>query len=195
MVGAAEGDRVRAARAFYARRFFRIAVPAWATLVAIAIAASISGGLVTREDLVSERENRCIVPATSFCEYEDTKPRKTPTWFALNDDRPLFAFRRALDPLDRCPRAREARPSWGEHQLFGFLTTTANAIGALIRPKATPVILKTPDGVDVWLSAETKDALELQRPLPDGALKIVARGERSDGKDLALDVADSGSAS
>ncbi len=79
--------------------------------------------------------------------------------------------------------------------MFGFLTTAANAIVALIRPKATPVILKTPDEVDVWLSAETKDALELQRPLPDGALKIVARGERSDGKDLALDVADSGSAS
>jgi peptidoglycan/LPS O-acetylase OafA/YrhL len=53
MVDAAEGDRVRAARAFYARRFFRIAVPAWATLVVIAIAASISGSLVTREDLVS----------------------------------------------------------------------------------------------------------------------------------------------
>jgi hypothetical protein len=50
-----------------------------------------------------KREHRCIVPATSFCEYEDTKPRKTPTWFALNDDRPLFAFRRALDPLHRCP--------------------------------------------------------------------------------------------
>src|SRR5208283_5012030 len=53
MVDAAEGDRVRAARAFYARRFFRIAVPAWATLIAIAIAASISGSLVTPEDLVS----------------------------------------------------------------------------------------------------------------------------------------------
>jgi putative SOS response-associated peptidase YedK len=36
--------------------------------------------------------NRCIVSATSFCEYEDTKPRKTPIWFALADDRPLFAF-------------------------------------------------------------------------------------------------------
>jgi putative SOS response-associated peptidase YedK len=79
--------------------------------------------------------------------------------------------------------------------LFGLLTTTANAIVAPFRPKATPVILKTPDEVDVWLSAETKDALELQRLLPDGALKIVARGERSDGKDLALDVADSGSVS
>jgi len=61
---------------------------------------------------------------------------------------------------------------------------------APFRPKATPAILKTPDEVDVCLSAETKDALELQRPLPDRALKIVPRGERSDDKDLALDVAD-----
>ena len=79
--------------------------------------------------------------------------------------------------------------------MFGFLTTTANAIGAPIRPKATPVIPKTPDEVDVWLSAETRGALELQKPLPDGAPKIVARGERADGRHLALDVADSGSAS
>ncbi len=54
-----------------------------------------------------KRENRGIVPAASFREFEDTKPRKTPAWFALNDDRPLFAFRRALDPLDRCPRPEE----------------------------------------------------------------------------------------
>lgn len=27
-------------------------------------------------------KNRCVVPFTSFCEYADTKPRKTPTWFA-----------------------------------------------------------------------------------------------------------------
>jgi putative SOS response-associated peptidase YedK len=36
--------------------------------------------------------SRCIVPATSFCEYADTKPLKTPTWFDLDEDRPLFAF-------------------------------------------------------------------------------------------------------
>jgi putative SOS response-associated peptidase YedK len=28
-------------------------------------------------------DNRCPVPVTSFCEWEATKPRKTPTWFAL----------------------------------------------------------------------------------------------------------------
>src|SRR5271165_1705772 len=38
---------------FFAISGFGIAVPAWAMLVAIAIAASISGSLVTREDLVS----------------------------------------------------------------------------------------------------------------------------------------------
>ena len=35
------------------------------------------------------KQNRCIVPATSFCEYADTKPRKTPKWFAINADRPM----------------------------------------------------------------------------------------------------------
>ena len=38
------------------------------------------------------RRNRCLVPATSFCEYADTKPRKTPIWFALSEERPLLAF-------------------------------------------------------------------------------------------------------
>jgi putative SOS response-associated peptidase YedK len=37
-------------------------------------------------------ENRCVVPFNSFCEYADTKPRKTPTWFAINEDRPLAFF-------------------------------------------------------------------------------------------------------
>ena len=36
--------------------------------------------------------NRCLVPVNSFCEWADTKPKKTPTWFALDEDRPLFAF-------------------------------------------------------------------------------------------------------
>jgi putative SOS response-associated peptidase YedK len=41
-------------------------------------------------------ENRCLVPANSFAEYApepnpETK-KKDVVWFALNDDRPLFAF-------------------------------------------------------------------------------------------------------
>src|SRR5258707_8633708 len=41
-------------------------------------------------------ENRCLVSANSFAEYApepnpETK-KKDVVWFALNDDRPLFAF-------------------------------------------------------------------------------------------------------
>ena len=41
--------------------------------------------------------NRCLVPMSSFCEYADTKPKKTPMWFAIDDSRPLVALRRHLD--------------------------------------------------------------------------------------------------
>src|SRR5262245_18901703 len=37
-------------------------------------------------------EHRCVVPWTSFCELAVTKPRKTPTWFAFNDERPVAVF-------------------------------------------------------------------------------------------------------
>ena len=44
-----------------------------------------------------------------------------------------------------------------------------------------PVILTTPAEVDLWLAADAPKALELQRPLPDDALRIVASGEKEDG--------------
>jgi putative SOS response-associated peptidase YedK len=72
-------------------------------------------------------------------------------------------------------------PVTGEHQLFGFLTMEANATVAPIHPKAMPVILTTPDEFDRWLEADTLDALALQRPLSDDALRIVAKGEKEDG--------------
>jgi putative SOS response-associated peptidase YedK len=123
--------------------------------------------------------NRCLVPATSFCEYAPTTPRKTPTWFALREDRPLFAFA-GLWTRWHGERGPKSAPVAGEHELFGFLTTTANAIVAPIHPKAMPVILTTTEEFDLWLEGETVDALTLQRPLPDRALTIVARGEKED---------------
>ena len=78
----------------------------------------------------------------------------------------------------RAPKSAQVK---GEHELFGFLTTEANAMIAPIHPKAMPVILTTTEEFDLWLEGETVEALKLQRPLPDGILDIVARGESEDG--------------
>ena len=60
-----------------------------------------------------------------------------------------------------------------------FLTTEPNAEVKSIHPKAM-VILTTQSEVETWLTASTKDAMALQRPLPAGALRIVARGLKMD---------------
>jgi putative SOS response-associated peptidase YedK len=41
-----------------------------------------------------------------------------------------------------------------------------------------PVILRSQDEIDTWLLAPIEEALKLQRPLPDDALKIVAITEK-----------------
>jgi len=124
--------------------------------------------------------NRCVVRATSFCEYADTKPRKTPIWFALGEDRPLFAFA-GLWTRWRGVRGPKSAAVEGEHELYGILTTAANAVVAPIHPKAMPVILTTAAEADLWLEGQTPAALALQRPLPDETLAIVAKGEKEDG--------------
>jgi putative SOS response-associated peptidase YedK len=124
-------------------------------------------------------EHRCVVPFTSFCEYADTKPRKTPTWFALDESRPLTCFA-GIWTTWTGTRGTKANPVEGEHQLFGFLTCDANKEVGAIHPKAMPVILRRPDEVARWLNDE-KAVEELQRPLPDGTLQIVASGKKEDG--------------
>jgi putative SOS response-associated peptidase YedK len=124
-------------------------------------------------------EFRCVVPATSFCEYDEQHAER-PTWFALGEDRPLFAFAGIWRPWTGT-RGTKAHPVESEHLLYAFLTTEANAVVKPVHPKAMPVILRSADEIDRWMTAPTEEALELQRPLPDDALRIVATGPKKDG--------------
>jgi len=88
------------------------------------------------------------VPATGFWEPTDRSGpdgRKIWTWFALEEDRPLFAFA-GFWANWRGVKSTKKAPEEGERQLFSFLTTMP--IVAPVHSKAMPVILTTPEECD-----------------------------------------------
>ena len=124
-------------------------------------------------------ESRCVVPFTSFSENEVLADgSRPPVWFALSEERPLAVF---AGLWTRWTSVRKVKEGETTNDLFAFLTTEPNAEVGAIHPKAMPVILTTHAEIDQWLTATTAEALTLQRPLPDGTLKIVGRGTKSDG--------------
>jgi len=129
-------------------------------------------------------ENRCVVPFTSFSENEHLPDgRKPPVWFALDETRPLACF---AGIWTRWTSVRKLKEGETTNDLFGFMTTEPNREVGAIHPKAMPVILRTDEEIDFWMTAPAADALQLQRPLPDDALVIVARGQKRDMAGLSI---------
>lgn len=118
-------------------------------------------------------EFRCLVPATSFCEYSDATPKVT-HWFAFDETRPLFCFAGIWRPW-----TGERRKETREHLLF--LTCEANETVRPVHAKAMPVILTSEDEREAWLNAPLDIALGVQKPCPNDMLRVVAQGARKDG--------------
>lgn len=123
-------------------------------------------------------EHRCVVPVTSFAEPSpvDVKDPETGVkknyWFAINEDRPLFFFAGLWTPWHG---VRKVKDGPGDHEVFGFLTTEPNALIRPIHAKAMPVILRTQEETETWLTAPWSEAKQLQRTAPDHALVIVEK--------------------
>jgi putative SOS response-associated peptidase YedK len=120
-------------------------------------------------------ENRCVVPFTSFSEFN--KAAGGDIWFALDQSRPLACFAGIWANWTSVRKVKEGETT---NDLFGFLTTEPNDVVAPIHAKAMPVILTKPEEIETWMTAPADEALTLQRPLADGVLEIVARAVKKD---------------
>ena len=108
--------------------------------------------------MLNSPERRCLVPVTSFCEWTGEAGAKNKVWFGMADEAP-FAFAGIWRPTDEEPR-------------MAFLTCAPNELVGAVHPKAMPVILATDDR-ERWLTGSCDEIVELARPYPDAAMRIV----------------------
>jgi putative SOS response-associated peptidase YedK len=84
-------------------------------------------------------ESRCLVPFTSFSEFN--KAEGGDIWFAFDETRPLAFFAGIWTNWTSVRKVKEGETT---NDIFAFLTTEPNAEVGAIHPKAMPVILTTP---------------------------------------------------
>ena len=122
--------------------------------------------------------SRCLVPFTAFSEsLRHADGKAEPVWFALDESRPPAFFAGIWTGWTSTRKIAEGEVTC---DLYAFLTTEPNREVGAIHGKAMPVILTATAETETWLAAPWPEARLLQRALPDGALRVVARGEKED---------------
>lgn len=109
------------------------------------------------QSALSDKENRCLVPASAFCEWQGEKGSKRKVWFGLESEEPFFFA--------------GIQKNKGNVSNYAFLTTEPNELIRPIHPKSMPVIL-TPDLCDIWLNASINEIINLAKPYPSEAIRI-----------------------
>lgn len=118
------------------------------------------------------KDRRCLVPASSYCEWPPGGRPQVFHWFALEGEEPRPPF--ALAGLWQMSRyeTKDGPETCATHT---FLTTTGNALTKPVHPERMPVILR-PQDYEQWLTGSDEDALALLRPFPADEMRIVRKG-------------------
>ena len=114
------------------------------------------------KSMLSNPEQRCLVPFTSFAEPKPGRDAETGRpaewWFRLADDS-LGAFAGIWRASD-------------QGKVFAFLTCEPNPLVAPLHPKAMPVILD-PGDYRVWLEGDYGAACALATPYPSQLMRVI----------------------
>ncbi len=102
-------------------------------------------------------EQRCLIPATDFCEWEGETGRKIARWFDV-PSQPVFGFAGIWRPME-------------DGACFAMLTCAPNPLVAAVHPKAMPVILHAEDH-GRWLTAAIDDVQALAAPFPSQLMRM-----------------------
>lgn len=109
------------------------------------------------QSILNNKQNRCLVPASAFCEWTGEKGSKQKVWFGLESEEQFFFA--GVCSLQ------------GNKSNYAFLTTEPNELIRPIHPKSMPVIL-TPDLCDIWLNASINEIKNLAKPYGENHMKI-----------------------
>ncbi|MDG3444657.1 SOS response-associated peptidase [Nitrospirillum amazonense] len=116
-------------------------------------------------------ESRCLVPFSSFAEYDKREVPAKERWFEVPGDRPA-AFAGIWRQWEG-ERGPKKGPVTGQHLLFSFLTCEPNSIVAPIHPKAMPVVLVGAEAQRAWLDAPATAVPAIAVPLPEEDVVMV----------------------